>query len=571
MDRKRIIKALSKLRIKPTGARTTFSVADELGRGGNGATFLVKSSKQELVAKFYVPPDSRDLDPAAFKRFEREMQLAGRMRHPYVVRAEGLGTAQVGSYQIPFYLMRRATGTLRGLVPRSFALSGLHERLRAIIRSMQGVSYLHHLGIVHRDLKPENILLFNGTPKIADLGIAHVAPSFADVSLLTLPKEQLMNRDYYAPEQRHGDATKVDHKVDIYALGCILYEVITGISPTRPNLPRLEEFHKDLAPLDNIIKRMTAHAPSRRYQDIDSALDELLWSLLHIGIPTAGPSTEDDDRKDLLRLLKSTNAANQSKAIEPAMRLGAAALPLLHEQIGNPRFDVAIAAYRILGEIGSETSVPYLTAGLYPRRTANKPNFVAGQPAALALSKYPTSVRLGVLGSLQDVVRSEDVALLVDDMAPDESFPILAKLATDKKFYEDWGEHGGLSLMLKIDENKSWPLVEEIMSGNERFYSFMVFREIYPQINALHKRQIIDYYLSRPQSLSSWDLPKILDAVTTGPFPEDYVLESINRIRQISENVIKRYAEREEFLKRLEEVRLRLLAALPGRARKRER
>jgi serine/threonine protein kinase len=196
-----------------------------------------------------------------------------------------------------------------------------------------------------------------------------------------------MNRDYYAPEQRHGDATKVDHRADIYALGCILYEIITGISPTRPNLPPLEEFHKDMTPLDSIIKKMTAHAPIRRYQDIDSALDELLWALLHIGIPTAGPSTEEDDKKDLLRLLKSTNAANQAKAIEPAMRLGVEALPLLHEHIGNPRLDVAIAAYRILGEIGSETSVAYLTrVFIRDERQRN----LTSQPGNLQLRHYAT-------------------------------------------------------------------------------------------------------------------------------------------------------------------------------------
>jgi len=555
MDRNRIIKALSKAKIKATGARTTFNVADELGRGGNGVTFVVRSAKQELVAKFYVPPDKWDLDMSAFKRFQREMQLAGDVAHPYVVRAEGVGTVQVGSYHIPFYLMRRASGTLRGLMPSAFLLAGLQERLRAFTRSMQGICYLHHRGIVHRDLKPENILLFSGTPKIADLGIAHVAPGFANVSQLTVPKEQLMNRDYYAPEQRHGDATKVDHRADIYALGCILYEIITGISPTRPNLPPLEEFHKDMAPLDSIIKKMTAHAPIRRYQDIDSALDELVWALLHIGIPTTGPSTEEDDKKDLLRLLKSTNAANQAKAIEPAMRLGVEALSLLHEQIGNPRLDVAIAAYRILGEIGSETSITYLTAGLYPRRTAKKPNFATGQPAAEALCNYPSGVRLAVLDSIQDQVRAEDVGLLIADIDPSESYPRLTKLYEDKRFYAGWGEYGGLSLMLRVAEDKSWPLVEEIMSGIESFYSFMVFREIYPQISQSHKRRIIDYYLDRPQSLSSWELPRILDAVVTSSFPSGYILESIDRIRQISENVIKRYTDREEFQKKLEKVR----------------
>ena len=389
MDRSRIIKAISTAKIRANGSRTEFVVTEELGRGGNGAAFVVKSSHRELVAKFYVPPDSRDLDQNAFKRFQREMQLTAQIKHPFVVPSEGIGLVQIGSYQIPFYLMRRASGTMRGIVPRSFALSELGKILRIFTRALQGVSCLHHLGIVHRDLKPENILLFNDVPKVADLGIAHVAPGFINFSQLTVPKEKLMNRDYYAPEQRHGDATKVDHRADIYALGCMLYEIISGISPTRPNLPPLGEIHRDLSPLDKILGKMMAHDPAGRYQTIDAAFDDLLWALVHTGIPTSAPSTEEDDKKNLIKLLSSSNAANQAKAIEPAMRLGTKALPVLHEQLGNRRLDVAIGSYRLLSEIAHESSIPYLWLAYIPvaqRRSHNS------QPANMLRRRSATTL-----------------------------------------------------------------------------------------------------------------------------------------------------------------------------------
>jgi len=555
MHRNRIIKALSKANIKADGSRTTFVVGEELGRGGNGTAFVVKSPRRELVAKFYIPPDGRDLDQSAFKRFQREMRLTAQVKHPYVVASEGVGTVQVGSYQIPFYLMRRATGTLRNLMPSSFALADLSERLRAFTRTLQGVAYLHHLGIVHRDLKPENILLFNGIPKIADLGIAHVAPGFINWSQLTVSKEQLMNRDYYAPEQRHGDATKVDHRVDIYALGCILYEIVSGISPTRPNLPPLKEFHKELASLDKILSKMIAHSPGKRYHNIDSAFNDLVWALVHTGIPTVGPSTEEDDKKDLLKLLSSTNAANQAKAIEPAMRLGTKALPILHQQIGNRRLDVAIAAYRLLGEIAHETSVPYLMAGLYPRRTAKKPQFVTGKYAALALCSYPAEVRLRILDSINDQVKLEDITRMTDDLEPKKCHSRFLRLYHDKRFYCEWGSQAGLSLLLEIDEDKSWSIVEDLMSGDGSFYTFMAFRDIYPHVNAQRKRSIIDYYLDRPQSLSSWELPRILDAVSVGSFSKKYLRAVFNRISQVAKVAFKRYADREEFNRKLELVK----------------
>lgn len=84
MDRNRVIKKLRSLTIAPEGKRTSYRVQKELGRGGNGAAFIVKSDGKgkDLVAKFYVPPDSRDLDDAAMKRFQHEITLVARMNHP---------------------------------------------------------------------------------------------------------------------------------------------------------------------------------------------------------------------------------------------------------------------------------------------------------------------------------------------------------------------------------------------------------------------------------------------------------------------------------------------------------
>jgi len=551
MDRNRIIRALASAKVIADGSKTTFGVSKELGRGGNGAAFIVKSTGKELVAKFYVPPDSRDLDRSAFTRFQREIELTARVKHPYVVASEGVGTIQVGSYQIPFYLMRRATGTMRDLIPKSFGTSDLGENLRTFTRALQGVAYLHHLGIVHRDLKPENVLLFGKTPKIADLGIAHVSPGFINWSQLTVPKEQLMNRDYYAPEQRHGDATKVDHRADIYALGCMLYELVSGISPTRPNLPPLKEFSKDLAPLDRILSRMMAHAPEDRYQSIDLAFDDLLWALVHTGIPTIGPSIEEDDKENLVRLLNSTNAANRARAIEPAMRLGTKALPVLHEQVGHRRLDVAVAAYKLLGEIGHESSIPYLVSGLYPRRTGKKMQFATGEFAALALRAYPSDVRLRVLDSINDQVRSEDVARMIDDLEPRELRGRLLKLYRENRLYRDDWNQSGLSLLLKVDEDEGWPMVEDLMSGTGDFYSFVVFRDIYPYVSTERRQKIIDHYLDRPQSLSSFELPRLLDTLISGSFSKDYLRTALSRLSEVAKVVLRRYSEREEFDRKL--------------------
>jgi serine/threonine protein kinase len=102
MDRNRIINKLAKSEIHADRQRTAYQVGKELGRGGNGVAFVVKSPSKELVAKFYIPPDGRDLDDSALKRFHREMELTAQTNHPYVLSSTGSGNAQIGAYQIPF-------------------------------------------------------------------------------------------------------------------------------------------------------------------------------------------------------------------------------------------------------------------------------------------------------------------------------------------------------------------------------------------------------------------------------------------------------------------------------------
>src|SRR4051812_41959287 len=103
MDRDRIIHELHDLKVK-AHRRTVLTLENELGRGGNGVVFST-IGKKDTVAKIYIPPDSRDLDNAAFKRFEREIDLVTRVDHPFVIRAQGTGVIEVGAYHLPYYLM----------------------------------------------------------------------------------------------------------------------------------------------------------------------------------------------------------------------------------------------------------------------------------------------------------------------------------------------------------------------------------------------------------------------------------------------------------------------------------
>ena len=252
MDRDRIIDKLRGAGATVDGVR--YTLARELGRGGNGVAFLCRSkSSVDVVAKIYIPPDKRDLDTRALERFKNEIAITSKIKHAYVVPALGASSIAVGAYHLPFYLMPKATDTLRKAVTAEQDADAIEKKLRLLLRAAFGVACLHHHGIVHRDLKPENILINSaGDPWIADLGIAHVNPGFVSVGLKTIASERLLNRDYYAPEQRFGAATDVDCRADIYALGCIFYELLTSIPPVRANAPNLSVLSSALGPFDSI-------------------------------------------------------------------------------------------------------------------------------------------------------------------------------------------------------------------------------------------------------------------------------------------------------------------------------
>ncbi len=275
MDRSRLIREIIAKGIPVDG--DVLKVVKELGRGGNGVAFRCADSRgNSIVAKIYIPPDNRDLDERSLSRFEREIKLSTTLRHPNVIRALASGTLKIGAYTLPFYTMLLAPKTLRDIMGPWADADGLERLLRVFLKAARGVVFLHSNEVIHRDLKPENVLIAeDGTPWVADLGIAHVNPQFVSGGLKTIEKEHLLNRDYYAPEQRFGSAVEVDHRADIYALGCILYELILGTPPVRNNSPALSSRNEVLGYLDPIFNRMTAYAVTDRYHRLEDALDDL--------------------------------------------------------------------------------------------------------------------------------------------------------------------------------------------------------------------------------------------------------------------------------------------------------
>lgn len=247
-------------------------IMELIGHGGMGAVYKARQRKLDrLVAVKIIRPDATG-DPAFAERFAREARTLARLAHPNIVSIHDFGEVDSGSDEaaggsqktLYFFLMEYVDGAnLRQLM-----MSGkISPELAAsmIGQICDALQYAHGEGIVHRDIKPENILFDSrGRVKIADFGLAKlVTRSDADWTL-TGTHQVMGTPRYMAPEQMEG-SRNVDQRADIYSLGVIFYEMLTGTIPAGHFDPpsRKSGVHPGL---DEIVLRAMSADPDRRYQ-----------------------------------------------------------------------------------------------------------------------------------------------------------------------------------------------------------------------------------------------------------------------------------------------------------------
>ena len=208
-------------------------VIEVIGHGGMGAVFKVRQSKLDRYAALKILPQSLAADPAFASRFEREARLLARLTHPNIVAVYDHGHA--GEF---FYLLMEFVDgvNLRQAMRASRFTPG--QALGIVPKICEALQYAHDEGVLHRDIKPENILLdAKGRVKLADFGIAKLADSESapaelrsKTPTLTQAGAALGTPYYMAPEQR-DTPSQVDHRADIYSLGVVFYELLTGELP----------------------------------------------------------------------------------------------------------------------------------------------------------------------------------------------------------------------------------------------------------------------------------------------------------------------------------------------------
>ncbi len=251
-----------------------FEIIAPIGAGGMGRVYKVRQPQLDRIVALKILPQAFARDPAWVERFTREARALARLNHPHIVQVYDVGqTADVPP--LCWLIMEYVDGVTLRQVQRTGGLSA-REALAIIPRLCDALHYAHEKGVLHRDIKPENILLDpTGAVKIADFGLARLGGADSPHTL-TRTGVRLGTAAYMAPEQIEtpGD---VDHRADIYSLGVVFYELLTGGLPLG-RFPAPSEKSGIDPRLDHIVFRTLEKERDRRYQaagEVRTALDRM--------------------------------------------------------------------------------------------------------------------------------------------------------------------------------------------------------------------------------------------------------------------------------------------------------
>jgi eukaryotic-like serine/threonine-protein kinase len=253
-----IVRRLQKLGRWPELPSSRYTVIDELGRGGMATVYLARDEELGRAVAIKVP---NAFDHEGFeRRLQAEARALASLEHPGIVPIHDVGRLADGRL---FYVMKRIEGTT--LRERLTVESGLAERLRIFERICEPVAFAHARGVIHRDLTPENVMVGAfGEVIVMDWGLATaIADVHRDDGTI------VGTHGFMAPEQARGVSAAIDHRVDVYGLGAILFLLLSGGPPAADAEPLAVLRRQRIPPpLAAICVKALAADPADRYQSV---------------------------------------------------------------------------------------------------------------------------------------------------------------------------------------------------------------------------------------------------------------------------------------------------------------
>jgi serine/threonine protein kinase len=276
-----------------------------LGAGGMGAVYQARQPALDRFVALKVLPAEADGGANFEERFNREARALARLSHPNIVAVHEFGQAG----RLHYFLMEFVDGANLRQLEQASRLSP-REALQLIPQICDALQYAHDEGVVHRDIKPENVLVDRkGRVKIADFGLAKILGHDPEAARLTVEGQVMGTPHYMAPEQVERPLA-VDHRADIYSLGVVFYEMLTGDLPLGKFAPPSRKVQVDVR-LDEIVLRALENDPARRYQQA-SEVKSGVATVVETPAPT-GPGEE---------ALPSLDSSQREKPAPGSSRLG---------------------------------------------------------------------------------------------------------------------------------------------------------------------------------------------------------------------------------------------------------
>lgn len=282
-----------------------YEILEKIGTGGMGNVFKAHDKKLDRIVAIKVLKLEYNEDNNFIRKFKRESLAAASISHPNIVSIYDVGTEKIQDKEVHYIVMEYIDGkTLKDLINDEGRLSE-KRALNYCIQIAEALKVAHSKHIVHRDIKSQNIMVTRDDRiKVTDFGIARVA----DNTTVTATNAVMGSVHYFSPEQARG--AKVDNRSDIYSLGIVLFEMLTGRLPfdadnpvsvalmqVQSQMPRPSEFIKSLDPsVDALVLKMTEKDPDDRYKDVFDLIKDIKDYTMGAKTFSVNRSYDDDDR-----------------------------------------------------------------------------------------------------------------------------------------------------------------------------------------------------------------------------------------------------------------------------------